>query len=289
MKHHFLKTALIVMLSVMALSGVVEVLGQDSTDNPTSLYPNWGLVIDGAVSHALSLSVNDLAAMPKTEVYGAIYCDNVLVTQGTWGGVQVSALLNQAGLLTGASNLEFQAYDGYTIKAAVSYQQRLMIAYELDGQPLNETLRLVAPGYPGNYWISQITEIKVTSSKNYDIGPWSPTPPPRTPKPTMPPPPTKAPTPTPTQQPSPTPEPTETPVTTPTHTPISSISPEQDTSQLASQQNNPEPVSAFRYSLPILAVAITVAIAVAFLFLRRRADTRAKKEPILSSHLGQQA
>jgi hypothetical protein len=293
MKHHFRKTALIVVLSVMALSGVVEVLGQDSTDNPTSPYPNWELVIDGAVSHTLSLSINDLAAMPKTEVYGAIYCDHVLVTQGTWGGVQVSALLNQAGLLTGASNLEFQAYDGYIIKAAVSYQQILMIAYELDGQPLNETLRLVVPGYPGNYWISQITEIKVTSSTNYDIGPWSPTPPPPTPKPTMPPPPTKAPTPTPTQQPSPTPEPTETPVTTPTHTPISSISSEPDTSQLASQQNNQELASALysasRYCLPMLAVAITVATSVAFLLLRRRANTRAKKEAILSSYLEQQA
>ncbi len=226
--------------------------------------------------------------MPKTEVWGSIYCDRELVTEGTWGGVLVSDLLNQTGLLKGASTLEFHAYDGYIIKVAVALQKNIAVAYELDGQPLKESLRLVPPGYPGNYWISQITEIKVTTLTNYDIGPAHPTPTP-TPKPTMPLPPTKPPTPTPTQRPSPTPEPTEQPATTPTPTPISSISPEPVTSQITTQQNHQEPFStpdsASYYSLPMLAVTIAVSVAVLFLFLRRRANTRTYQNHITTRYV----
>jgi hypothetical protein len=135
---------------------------------------------------------------------------------------------------------------------------------------------LVVPGYPGHYWINQITEMKVTSSTNYDIGPKPPTP---TPKPTMPPPPTKAPTPKPTQQPSPTPKPTETPTATPIPSPISPISPKPDIPQLANQQTNQEPATktdhASHYNLPLLTAIITVTIALSLLFLSRKANTRA--------------
>ena len=287
MKQNFRKAAIVMMISILALSGTFGVFGQSSNENPTSYYSNWAMVIDGAVNNPLTLSINDLAIMPKIEIWGTIYCNGDPVAQGTWGGVPISDLVNQAGLHKGASNLEFKAYDGYTIKVAVAdaIQKRLIIAYELDGQPLKEALRLVVPGYPGNFWISQITEMKVTSSTNYDIGP-KPTM--QTPKPTIAPFPTKAPTPTPTQRPSPTPEFTEIPTLSPTPAQISQISPKQDTPQIVSQQNHQQQttITSFvsNYSLLILVVSVSVSIAVSLLFLKRRANTHTS-EPVEPSNL----
>ena len=282
MNQHFRVAALMVALLFIILTGTVEVLGQDSIDNPTSYYSDWVVAISGAVTNPQRLSINDLAAMPKTEVWGSIYCDGELVVEGTWEGVLVSDLINKTDLLKSASNLEFHAYDGYTIRVevATAIQRKFTIAYELDGQPLKEALRLVVPGYPGNYWINQITEIKVTSSTNYDIGPKPPTP---TPKPTMPPLPTKPPTPTPTQQPTTTPKPTETPTAAPTSTPILPATPEPTSIQLANEQTDQEPASG-SYSpsyntIIILAVTITMSMIVSFLFLRRKANLTSQGHP----------
>jgi hypothetical protein len=111
--------------------------------------------------------------MPKTEVEGAIYCGRNLVSTGTWGGVQISYLLQLADADPTGTNLEFHASDGYQINVAVeaALVQGFIIAYELNGQPLNEVLRLTLPGYPGNFWISMITEVILTKTTEFNIGP----------------------------------------------------------------------------------------------------------------------
>jgi hypothetical protein len=275
------ETALLFMLCMIALSGACNVFGQDTTPTPPDYTSSWILIFDGAVNRPLSLSVGDLEALPKTEAYGSIYCDRNLVTQGTWGGVLVSYLVNQAGLAPDATNLEFRAYDGYIIKvsAKTASEQGFIIAYEMDGQPLNEALRLVVPGYPGNFWISQINEIRATISTNYDIGPVVPTPtPPPTPlsfktMPTLPPP-----------RPTPTPEPTEMPTASATaSTPTPQTSSGSNTSQLADQQmqQEPSPVQNPTTSsdLLILATIVTAAIGVSLLLFKRKSKQVTKSNP----------
>jgi hypothetical protein len=280
------QTALLFTICIITLSSACIAFGQQTTPTettPTETTPtppptyeaSWVLIFDGAVHKTLSLSVVDLAALPKTEIYAPIYCDGNLVTEGTWGGVLVSYLINQASLSSGATTLEFHAYDGYTVKvaAATASQEGFMVAYEMDGQPLNEHLRLVLPGRPGNFWINQITEISATGSTDYDVGPY------RSPSlaPTMKPLPTspfaRLPTATPTQQPTPTPEPTMTPAeSTPTITPTL-----QTSSQLADQQMPQEPSPAqdptVAYGLLVLAVIVTIAIGTYLLLFKRREKT----------------
>ncbi len=41
----------------------------------------------------------------------------------------------------------------------------VIIAYELDGNPLKENLRLVLPGTSGNLWISMIASITLSSTQ----------------------------------------------------------------------------------------------------------------------------
>jgi len=266
---------------------------------PTSVYSEWRLVIDGAVGTPLTLSLSDLAAMPKDEVNGVIYCGISMVASGNWGGVKISHLLERAAVDAAASNLEFRADDGYAINVAVeaTLQQGFIIAYDLDGQPLVEMLRLALPGYPGNYWISTITKITLTASTDYNIGPnyytaqlggGHPEPEPTpsmtvTPKHT----PFRLPTPPPVQQPTATPQLTQTPVVTQSVLPTvfpSSI-PTQPETQTTDSANAPlfrEPkdpglstdlntVSNYIYSV---AATVIVVLAVGLILLKRKQNLR---------------
>ena len=83
----------------------------------------------------------------------------------------------------------------------------VIIAYELDGSPLPEVLRLVVPNANGESWISMITSISI----NNPIYPISPNPAAASivyEKPLL----QKSPT----LQPTPTPQPTDPPITQPT-------------------------------------------------------------------------
>ena len=263
---------------------------------PTNVYSEWRLVIDGSVETPLTLSLSDLEAMPKNEVNGAIYCGVSMVASGNWGGVKISNLLERAAVDAGATNLEFRADDGYAINVAVeaALQQGFIIAYDLDGQPLVEMLRLALPGYPGNYWISTITKITLTASTDYNIGPnyyaaqlggghpeSDPTPKPTvSPKST----PFRLPTPPPVLQSTATPQPTQTPVANQSAPPAAfpSSIPTQPETQTTNSPNAPlfkEPkdprlivnlstVSNLMYT--VVVAVVVVILAVGLIFLRRK-------------------
>ena len=295
--------------AILVLSLTLTIFGGFSTKTygteyapAADVYSKWRLVIDGAVGNPLRLSLNDLAAMPKAEVNGAIYCGISMGASGNWGGVKISHLLKIAAVDIAATNLEFRADDGYAINVAVeaALQQGLIIAYDLDGQPLVEVLRLTLPGYPGNFWISTITKITVTTSIDYNIGPnyytaqlggghpeSSPTPQPTAaPKPT----PFRLPTPPPVQQPTSTPQPTQMPILTesvPT-TVFPSLVPAQPETQPTDKSNvqlfnepqNPEfspnsnMVSYYIYLIVFAAVVVSLAAGLIFLKCRQNRKKR---------------
>lgn len=105
-------------------------------------------------------------ALPKTTVTAEIYCYGIPVTGGTWGGVVLSELLNQTGFDPGVASLSFAAQDGYKVSIPIADALRsdVILAYEKDGSPLTETLRLVVPYANGNMWINMVTSITMSSS-----------------------------------------------------------------------------------------------------------------------------
>ena len=105
-------------------------------------------------------------AMPESTVSAALYCYGSLVTSGNWGGVSLSYLLQQAGMDPSVSSIDFRAQDGYTVQIPlqVAMQPSVIIAYENDGSPLSEGLRLVVPGANGNIWITLITSITMNAT-----------------------------------------------------------------------------------------------------------------------------
>jgi hypothetical protein len=169
------KVSWLVLVFSLILASSVRVLGQVDNGNSASVITDtgWRLVIDGAVSTPLNLSLPDMAAMPQASWTGPLICESAVIYDGVWTGVQVETLLQQAGIDPAATDLEFHALDGYQVNvsvvAAIAYG--MIIAYELNGTPLSQSLRLVCPGAQGPYWIAWITEIDVTMSYNFNIGP----------------------------------------------------------------------------------------------------------------------
>jgi len=129
------------------------------------------LVVDGSVKHPLNLTIDEIAAMPKTTVNARLYCVGTpdrLLDNGNWTGVRLAFLLENAGLSPDAIKVAFYAEDGYITDLTVTEaeQENIILAYEKDGKPLPENLRVVVPGKWGYKWISQVNHIELV---NYDF------------------------------------------------------------------------------------------------------------------------
>jgi len=125
----------------------------------------WNLQVNGANS-SVNYSYDQLLAMPETTVSANLACYGSPVTSGDWSGVSLSYLLQQSGLDPTIISINFVASDGYKVSLSMdeAVQSNVIIAYQLNGSPLSETLRLVMPGYNGNMWISMITSITMSAS-----------------------------------------------------------------------------------------------------------------------------
>jgi DMSO/TMAO reductase YedYZ molybdopterin-dependent catalytic subunit len=156
----------------VALGAVVD---SEPTPTPSSTPPpgttgdsEWGLVIDGFVRSPLNLTFDDLVAMPASTVYAKLYCVGWTTTpidEGNWTGVRLGLLLQEAGVSPEAIKVAFYADDGFTTDLTVTTAMRddVILAYEKDGQPLTEKVRLVVPGKWGYKWIQQVTHIELVN------------------------------------------------------------------------------------------------------------------------------
>jgi DMSO/TMAO reductase YedYZ molybdopterin-dependent catalytic subunit len=219
---------------------------------------NWVLTINGVVSSPLNLTLADLAAMPNTTEFAVLGCYGQVVAVGDWTGVRLGLLLEQAGLDQGAVSVDFYAQDGYHTNLPIdtAMQDDVIVAYEMNDQPLSETLRLVIPGANGDQWIAWITSISVSMSPSPPL----PTAPEPTPTPTPPPTPPPIPTPSPTPSPAPKSQPKNETVTPPTDT------------QPQEQQGSSGLSLPAEYSYPIVfaAIAVTAAVAGYLIYKYRR-------------------
>lgn len=131
----------------------------------------WTLVVDGLVQDPLTLTFDDLIALPESTVYAELYCVGApqrLLAEGNWKGVRLGLILQEAGVLPEAVKVAFYADDGFTTDLTVSTAMRedIVLAYERDGEPLEEKVRLVVPGKWGYKWIRDVTHIELV---DYDF------------------------------------------------------------------------------------------------------------------------
>jgi DMSO/TMAO reductase YedYZ molybdopterin-dependent catalytic subunit len=140
-----------------------------------NLTPPWQLTITGLVENPLNLTLSDIRAMPQTSEFATIFCvdfPNTPVTSGNWTGVKLSYLLQEANVSDNVIKVAFYASDGYSTDLSIqtATQDNVILAYQIDGIPLTETLRLVVPGNWGYKWISNLSSIELVNY-NY-LGKW---------------------------------------------------------------------------------------------------------------------
>ena len=154
----------------------------------------WRLTVDGLVAHELSLSLDDLRALPAHEVVATMECAGngrarleprpvsqpwllEAVGTGRWRGVLLRDVLESAGVGERAVEVLFTGLDRgvesgeeqlfqRSLTLGDAHQPDVLLAYQLNGVPLPPQhgfpLRLLVPGWYGMTnvkWLSRITLI----------------------------------------------------------------------------------------------------------------------------------
>jgi sulfite dehydrogenase (cytochrome) subunit A len=163
------------------------------SDLPYNLDPDkFTLEVKGKVDKPLKLSLRDLRKMRATEIVAVNQCSgnsrgffeprvaggqlgNGAMGNARWLGVPLKAVLEMAGVQSGAKQVVFGGMDGPASDRTPDFAKALdfdhaadgevMLAYGMNGAPLpflnGFPLRLIVPGYYGTYWVKHVNEITV--------------------------------------------------------------------------------------------------------------------------------
>lgn len=150
---------------------------------------DYRLDVTGAVDSALTLTVDDLRAMPATRLTKDFQCvTGWRVHDVKWAGVGLADVLDRAGVKEGAWGVRLFSFDGsYTETLSMEQARRpdVIVAYEMDGKPVSSAhggpVRLyVAPmyGYKSIKWMDrvEVTETEPPGGywemRGYDTDAW---------------------------------------------------------------------------------------------------------------------
>ncbi len=170
-------------------------------DIPLSVDPAaFRLEIGGAVKQQLSLTLDELAAMPRVELAAVNQCSgnsrglftprvpgaqwgNGAMGNARWAGVRLKDVLNRAGVAPGAVQVRFSGLDNpppgapafaKSLDLAHAMDGEVMIAFLMNGEQLpllnGFPLRLVVPGWYSTYWVKALNRIEVLTAP--DSGYW---------------------------------------------------------------------------------------------------------------------
>ena len=150
------------------------------------------LNVHGHVDRMLSLSLEELMALPQFEIAAVNQCSgnsrgffeprvaggewgNGAMGNARWSGVRLKDVLDRAGVKTGAVEVRLSGLDAPSVADAPRFIKSLaidhardsevMIAYAMNGNPLpllnGFPLRVVVPGWYGTYWVKMLSDIEV--------------------------------------------------------------------------------------------------------------------------------
>ncbi len=150
------------------------------------------LAVRGNVNKQLSLSLKDIASLPRFEIAAVNQCSgnsrglvtpsvpgaqwaNGAMSNALWTGVRLKDILDKAGVKGGSVQVRFKGLDQPLVPDAPTLMKSLaidharngevMIAYAMNGQQMpllnGFPLRLVVPGWYSTYWIKMLSDIEV--------------------------------------------------------------------------------------------------------------------------------
>src|ERR1700754_1768731 len=165
-------------------------------DVPLNIDPDkFTLEIKGKVDRPLKLSLKEIRKLPAVELVAVNQCSgnsrgffnprvaggqlgNGAMGNARWKGVPLKAVLDKAGVQSGAKQVVFAGMDGPVSDKTPDFAKALdidhardgevMLAYSMSGTDLpflnGFPLRLIVPGYYGTYWVKHLNEITVIDS-----------------------------------------------------------------------------------------------------------------------------
>ena len=127
-----------------------------NTRKPQLVPETWRLELKGLVDRPLSLTLDEVRAMPTISYHHTLSCisnriGGDLIGTTRWTGVRVRDVLAMAGMKATAEELFIEAADGFYESVAMSdlIDDRTMFAYEMNGSPLPHEngypLRIIIP------------------------------------------------------------------------------------------------------------------------------------------------
>ena len=127
-----------------------------NTRKPQLVPETWRLELKGLVDRPLSLTLDEVRAMPTISYHHTLSCisnriGGDLIGTTRWTGVRVRDVLAMAGMKATAEELFIEAADGFYESVAMSdlIDDRTMFAYEMNGAPLPHEngypLRIIIP------------------------------------------------------------------------------------------------------------------------------------------------
>ncbi len=150
------------------------------------------LTVRGHVNQALSLSLNDILAIPRVEIAAVNQCSgnsrgffeprvpggewgNGAMGNARWTGVRLKDVLDRAGVKAGAVQVRLNGLDKPVVADGPDFMKSLdidhardnevMIAYAMNGEQLpllnGFPLRVVVPGWYATYWVKALDDIEV--------------------------------------------------------------------------------------------------------------------------------
>ena len=150
------------------------------------------LNVHGHVDRMLSLSLEELMALPQFEIAAVNQCSgnsrgffeprvaggewgNGAMGNARWSGVRLKDVLDRAGVKAGAVEVRLSGLDAPSVADAPRFIKSLavdhardgevMVASAMNGKPLpllnGFPLRVVVPGWYGTYWVKMLSDIEV--------------------------------------------------------------------------------------------------------------------------------
>ncbi len=136
---------------------------------------SWTLTVKGLVNNTLTITYEEIKAMPSVEEYATLQCvsnkiGGDLTSTALWKGVRFKDVLQKAQVKPGAKYIAFRCYDGYDV--GIPLERGLLegsiLAYEMNLAPLTSEhgypVRAIVPGLYGMMNPKWITEIELVDN-----------------------------------------------------------------------------------------------------------------------------